>query len=98
MIVFGIFLALIISLLAVALIRTAMFKPKAPVSVNEEAVTFDNDACVAALQKLVQCKTVSYHDSTLEDNAEFERLIDLLPSLYPEVFRVCSFERLPDQS
>ena len=98
MIVFGIFLALIISLLAVVFIRTAMFKPKAPVHVNEEAVTFDNDACVAALQKLVQCKTVSYHDSTLEDNAEFERLIDLLPSLYPEVFRVCSFERLPDRA
>lgn len=98
MIALWIVLALVALLLAAVLIRTAMFKPKAAVPVSEDVVAFDNEANVAALQKLVQCKTVSYFDSSLEDEAEFEKLIDLLPELYPEVFRVCSFTRLPDRA
>lgn len=43
----------------------------------------------------MRCKTVSYEDPSLEDEEEFEKLIALLPQLYPQVFRVCSFDRLP---
>ncbi len=98
MIALWIVLILLAALIAVVLIRTAMFCPKAPVPISEETVDFDKAAGVTALQKLVQCKTVSYYDSSLEDDAEFEKLIGLLPELYPEVFRVCSFTRLPDRA
>ena len=98
MIISWIAFALVALLITVVLVRTAMFRPKAAAPVTDEAVKFDNQSNIEALQKLVQCKTVSYYDPSLEDDAEFEKLIGLLPSLYPEVFRVCSFERLPDRA
>ena len=83
--------------IAVILIRTLAFRPKAQPPVSNEEITFDKAAAVSALQQLVQCKTISYNDHTLEDDAEFEKLIALLPGLYPRVFDICSVDRLPDR-
>ena len=91
-------LALLGLFLAVILLRAACFTPKAQPCTDCESVTFDKDAATDALAKLVQCKTVSYNDHTLEDDAEFEKLIRLLPSLYPRVFDVCSVQQLPDRA
>ena len=86
-------------LIGIILLRALAFTPKnTPYTDTGDPVTFDTDAAVSALQQLVRCKTVSYYDSSLEDDAEFEKLIDLLPSLYPEVYRVCTLERLPDRA
>ena len=84
--------------IAVILIRTAMFRPRADVQVEQTAVAFDRDAAVSALQALIRCKTVSYYDPAQEDDAEFEKLIDLLPTLYPHVFSACTLTRLPDRA
>lgn len=83
--------------LAVILVRAACFRPKKQAIPKPQPVRFDADAAVAALQKLVQCKTVSNPEPALENDAEFERLISLLPSLYPRVYDVCSIRRLPDR-
>ena len=91
-------LGIVIALLAVLVIRAAAFRPKKQPSMEYESVSFDKDAAIDALQKLVQCKTISYNDKALEDDAEFQKLIDLLPSLYPQVFQVCSFTQLPDRA
>ena len=93
LILLGVFLLFI----AVILIRTLAFRPKAQPAVSQEEVSFDQDAAVKALQQLVQCKTISYNDHALEDDAEFEKLISLLPDLYPRVFDICSMDRLPDR-
>ena len=85
-------------LIAVLLVRTVMFKPKESVPVSEESIVFDKDANIDSLAQLIRCKTVSYYDASLEDDREFEKLIDLLPTLYPEVFRVCTLQRLPDRA
>ena len=85
-------------LLAVLLVRTLAFRPKAQKEAPREEISFDKQAAVDALQKLVQCKTVSYNDASLEDDGEFRKLIDLLPGLYPRVFDVCSFRELPDRA
>ncbi len=98
MIALYIVLAAVVALLAVILIRTAMFKPKADVPVDETPVEFDGDAAIASLQALIRCKTVSYYDHSLEDDGEFEKLIGLLPSLYPNVFAACTLTRLPDRA
>ena len=82
---------------AVILIRTLAFTPKAQPPVSDEEVSFDQEAAIRALQQLVQCKTISYNDHTLEDDAEFEKLISLLPGLYPRVFDICSMDRLADR-
>ena len=92
-----ILLILIALFFAVILIRAAMFQPKAQPPVSDEAVSFDKDAAVESLAALIRCKTVSYSDHSLEDDAEFRKLIALLPELYPQVFEVCSFLELPDR-
>ena len=91
-------LGIVLAFLAVITIRTIRFKPKPQPALSEETVSFDKDAAVEALAQLVRCKTVSYNDPALEDDAEFEKLISLLPALYPRVFDVCSVRQLPDRA
>ena len=93
-----IILGLLVLFFAVILIRAAAFNPKPQPPISDEVVTFDKDASVASLAELVKCKTISYNDHTLEDDAEFEKLIALLPTLYPRVFDVCSVRQLPDRA
>ena len=93
-----IILALIGLFLAVVLIRAACFKPKKQAAADCGPVEFDKDASVEALAQLVRCKTVSYNDPGLEEDGEFEKLIGLLPKLYPHVFAVCELTRLPDRA
>ncbi len=91
-------LGIVLLFLAVLVIRALCFKPKAQRPVDESPVTFEQNAAVTALQKLVQCKTVSYNDPALEDDGEFQKLIDLLPGLYPKVFEACSLQKLPGRA
>ena len=84
--------------LVVILVRTLLFKPKAQPAVDDRQIQFDRDAAVDALAQLVRCKTVSYNDHSLEDDGEFDKLISLLPGLYPRVFDVCSIDQLPDRA
>ena len=85
-------------LLAVILIRTALFRPKAQPETKAEAVSFNRDKAISALAELIKCKTISYNDPALEDDAEFLKLDALLPTLYPRVFDVCSVRHLPDRA
>jgi carboxypeptidase PM20D1 len=78
--------------------RTALFRapkeePRAP-----QPVDVDMDAAVHALSSLIRCKTVSNVDHALEDDAEFERLVALLPELYPRVFETCTLTRMDDRA
>ncbi len=90
--------AVVVIFIGVIVIRTLLFTPKKSVDVSKKEITFEKDAAVESLRELVRCKTVSYKDSSLEDNKEFDKLIAKLPSLYPNVFKVCSFETLPDRA
>ena len=83
---------------AVIAVRTLRFTPKPQPAANDEIFDFDKDAAVDALAQLVRCRTVSYNDKAREDDGEFEKLIGLLPGLYPNVFKVCSFDQLPDRA
>ncbi len=96
-IVFAVIGAVVLAFIAVLLVRAACFTPKAGIVAQETDETFDKDRVIENLRTLVRCKTVSYADSSLEDDAEFEKLIAVLPTLYPHVFEVCSFDRLPDR-
>ena len=84
--------------LAVIVIRALAFKPKAQTDTAAEEISFDSDAAVKALQQMVQCKTISYNDRALEDEAEFRKFIDLLPQLFPNVFAACEYQELPDRA
>lgn len=90
--------ALIAVFLAVITVRTLRFTPKPQPRLSQEEVCFDRDAAVDALAQLVRCKTVSYNDHSLEDESEFQKLISLLPRLYPNVMETCEFRKLPDRA
>ena len=90
-------LCLLAVLAAVILIRTALFRPKEAAQSEPEAVSFDAEAALQALGDLVRCRTVSSYDPAQEDDAEFEKLIALLPKLYPNVNARCPMMRLPDR-
>ncbi len=83
---------------AVVAVRTMLFRPKAQPEISQEPVEFDRDRAIHALAELVKCKTVSYNDPALEDDKEFRKLIDLLPTLYPKVLESCTLEQLPDRA
>ncbi len=98
MIIVYIILVLLAGLMIVLLARTAMFKPRPEPETDGLDADFDGQAAVAALQSLVRFKTVSYEDSSLEDEGEFEALIAALPGLFPNVHRVCTLTRLPGRA
>lgn len=84
-------------LVAEVLVRTMRFKPGPTPQIPEGEETFDRDKAVENLRTLIRFKTVSNTDPQLEDDAEFQKLIDKLPELYPHVFEACKFERMPDR-
>lgn len=87
----------ILIFLAVIIIRAAAFKPKEQPKIDDTPIDFDKEKAAENLCELVRCKTVSYRDPALENDAEFEKLIGLLPTLYPNVHRVCEFHRFADR-
>ncbi len=91
-------LYIILVLVAVILARTFMFTPKPEFKEIYEPVDFDHDACSDQLAALIKCKTVSYENPELEDDAEFEKLISLLPKLYPNVWSTCTLQRFPGRA
>ena len=89
-------LAALAVFVAVIAVRTANFKPKAQPATNDEEISFDKDGATAALAELIKCKTISYSDHSLEDDAEFEKMIAKLPGLMTEgIFRSRRPTRMP---
>ena len=88
---------LLLCFIAIIIIRTLAFKPKKNIDTDDSQVDFDTDRAIRNLCELVRCKTVSYRDHSLEDDGEFTKLIDMLPSLYPAVFDKCTFFMFPDR-
>lgn len=96
---FWIFLvAFIFVFLGVIIIRTLSFTPKKTICADNTEVSFDKEKAIEILRELVRCKTVSYRDKSLEDNAEFEKFIKKLPTLYPNVFVKCEYMELEDRA
>ena len=91
-------LLVLAAFVAVLLIRTAAFKPKNEKRAVPHEEVFDKDAAVSALAELVKCKTVSSYKKEEEDEVEFEKLIGMLPKLYPSVFVTCELKKLEDRA
>ncbi len=97
MLVLYIILGLVALFLCVIIVRTLGFKPPKEENREIEKVEIDSEAAISALAELVKCKTISRYTHEEEDDAEFEKLIALLPKLYPHVFEKCSFTQLADR-
>ena len=88
----------IVAIIAVIAIRTIRFKPKKAAPCEKSEEIFDKDTAVKNLSELIKCRTVSHTDNIGEDDVEFSKLTDMLPSLYPAVHRVCRLTRFPDRA
>lgn len=89
-----IILAVIAVFIAVILVRTITFTPKAETTPEIIDWEIDGDKAVDHLAQMIRCKTVSYDDTSLEDNAEFDKFKALLREFYPNVFEKCEYEEV----
>ena len=90
-------LSLILIFLSIVLFRTFRFKPKAMPTVSDEEIKFDNDKSIDNLRRLVRCKTVSRYTHEEEDEEEFKKFTELLPELYPNVYKKCTLTKFDDR-
>ena len=86
----------LVTFIAVVIARTLAFNPKAMPEVDESEVNFDKDKAIDDLARLIKCKTISRIDHVGEDEGEFEKLVEMLPELYPHVYEKCEFKRFDD--
>ncbi len=84
-------LLLFLLFVAVLIIRGLMFNPKPEPQVDTASEPVDREKAVSHLQQLIRAKTISYRDKSLEDNEEFDKLEALLPELFPNVHKRCTF-------
>ena len=89
-IVFALFILIII-------VRALMFTPKVIQNEQFEEITFDKEKATANLVELIKCKTVSYKNSELEDEKEFQKFLSHLPKLYKNVYKVCEITEFDDR-
>ncbi len=91
-----IILGAVLLFVAVLLVRTMQFKPKADHRAAPTEVKVDGDRAIESLAQMVRCKTVSSHDKSLVDEGEFDKFRALLKKRYPNVYKTCTFEQLGD--
>ena len=87
-----IILGLAAMFLTVILVRTALFRPKEGFQPSGAKVELCEEKITADMAEMIRCKTISYRDKSLIDEAEFEKFRQLLPKLFPKVHEVCERE------
>lgn len=92
MIILWIILALIIIFTAILLIRAALYTPHEELKPSGGEISLDRERIVKDMVEMIRCKTVSYNDASLVDEAEFRKFQELLPKLYPLVHGKCPRE------
>ena len=88
---------LLVLFIAIVLIRTLRFTPKEMSAVENDEIVFDKERAIDNLAKLIKCKTISRIDHVGEDDGEFDKLVSMLPELYPNVYAKCEFKSFPDR-
>lgn len=93
-------IAVIVVLIAVGIpvVRAIQFRPKKEESYPDFSVQCNEEKAVSDLAEMVRCRTVSDTDESKEDEKEFEKFEKLLPVLFPNVYRVCEFQKLGKRS
>lgn len=94
MTVLWIILGLMVALLCVLVVRALLFHPRRAEAIAPATANVDANEAARALSELVRCKTVSHADAVGDDLAEFDKLVALLPTLFPRVHAACSFEKI----
>ena len=83
-------LLILIVVIAVILIRAAMFKPAAAPEILPGDVQVDREKILADMQEMIRCKTISYTDESLIDQAEFAKFRAVLEERFPLVHKTAT--------
>lgn len=75
-------------------LKALLFRPQPENETAPFAESIDGDRAVRSLTRMIQCKTVSHDDTSLEDEAEFEKFRALLKDTYPMVHEHCPLRRI----
>lgn len=78
-----IILGLLALIIAVLLIRAAMFRPKAVAPVEADEVNVNAQKAFENFASMIRARTVSYLDASAIDYGEFDKFKKLLHDLYP---------------
>jgi len=84
----------LLTLLAVIIIRTLLFRPLPEPMVPSEPVDLNEEKVVQDMQDLIRCKTISYVNDNDTDWAEFEKLQKLLMDRFPRVHAACTLRKI----
>lgn len=90
--------ALLLAFVLVILIRTLKFKPKKVDKPIPERVKVSEQQAAENLAEMVRCRTVSHSDTALDDEGEFEKFVQLLPRLFPNVHKTCTPSRVGNRA
>ena len=85
--------AALVLFVLVLTVRTMLFRPRPIPTVDATPIEFDRDAATEALRALVTCRTVSRYERADEEDGEFEKLVALLPTLYPRAHATLTLRR-----
>jgi len=91
-----ILLAIIFAFILLIIFRALMFKPYTQAFYPTEDYELDLDGILERFSQILQCKTISNRDVSLVDLKEFEKAQALIRKFYPNIFKVCDFEKVLD--
>lgn len=84
----------LVILLAVILIRTAMFRPEKEPIREAEPIDLNEEKIVADMVDMIRCKTVSNRDESKVDRGEFAKFEALLKKRFPLIHEKCEFHKI----
>ena len=90
--------AALLALIAVVIVRTLSFKAKPLAKKDGDDVYVNVEKAVADLAEMIKCKTISYTNKELEDEAEFTKFKALLPKLFPNIFEKCEYTEVGNRA
>lgn len=92
-IIIGVIL-LLLAVISLLIIKTINFKPLEEKTVEPFDVVLDEAAIIKRFQEMIQCKTISNKDTSLEDEEEFVKFRQLLVDNYPNINKTCKLEKI----
>ncbi len=90
--------AALIVFLAAVIGRTLAFRPKKEETYPDFPVHCDEKKAISDLAEMVRCRTVSDTDESKEEEEEFAKFEKLLQERFPNIYRVCEFQKLSKRS
>lgn len=89
-------LGLLVLLIIILIVKASLFKDKTNFQTQGKEIEFEKDDVVYKLGELIKIPTISYEDTSQIDFKQYERYIEKVKELYPNVFKYCEYHQTED--